>query len=305
MGNIFENIRWIFYGNAWTETGSVNLGGPKCAAMLPLAFKVSINLISVAWHCWIINVGTKRLNKSLRNRKADLESCCEHPSYFETLYGYLGYLLLFITVINKVMAGQLVFMFNACHVCCLASSYVMVSKRTTMTCYVFNFMISSAAGVIMGVVFADLTGLDLPFEHEMFYLEHFLPIFGVLILFMSGRYKSGWFGGIEVALAGFAWYALYERVVCWGVSELTWANINYTLCQFDGDPFYQIFGMWYYLVCEVYQLLPSLLVRYVYLAIGYTIRKFLTISVMNTSMDDLMKSSLFVSQIPDTKSKTD
>ena len=184
-------------------------------------------------------------------------------------------------------------------------SYVMVSKRTTMTCYYFNYIMSSMAFVIVGLVNADTHGLNLPFETEMYYLEHFLPIFGVLILFMSGRYKPSWLSGKEMGFVGFSWWVLYVRVICWTMSELTGANIICMLCAHETDIIYKKIGMWYYVSNEFSCFFLSFLVRYSLLAVGYIIRGFLTISVMNTSMDDVIKKSLFLTQGPGTKNKTD
>lgn len=36
------------------------------------------------------------------------------------------------------------------------------------------------------------------------------------------------------------------------LSLLTWANLNYTLCRSDSDPFLYIIGNWYYILAEYY-----------------------------------------------------
>jgi hypothetical protein len=54
-------------------------------------------------------------------------------------------------------------------------------------CCVNIFLISNESKNtrVCGVVFIDATGLDFPFELEIFYIEHFIPLGAVPILFLG------------------------------------------------------------------------------------------------------------------------
>ena len=295
MENILSNIAYGFTGNLIYEGMPRKLGGKACAEAMSYPFKLTIVALSIAMHSYSIYKYSKNVYKKLKDRKSDLNSCTEIPSYLEMLWGYAGFLTVFVAFIEKLISGQAMYMFNPCHLSCLQISYVCVSKRTYFTCYIFNMVLSFAAGVSAGAFFADTTGQEMPFESELFYITHYLFLFGILLLFFSGRYKAAWFNEFEFGIVGFAWFGLWNRIVCYSLSELTWANINYNLCAFDADPFYMMVGNWYIAFCEVYCGILSIFFRYAYQIMGLIIRKTLTVSVMNKTMEELLNSSLFIS----------
>ena len=170
-----------------------------------------------------------------------------------------------LQLVYKVIKGNVVYIFNPCHVACLLVSYVLINKRTELTCNIFNSILSSWVPCgVAGIVFADVNRLLIPGDKELFFIEHYIIVLGVVVLFISRRYKAYWYNDIRLAILGFAWLTLYSRIVCYLVSEISWANINYALCAFDFDPIYVLVGDWFFLIGDFYIGAFFIAVRYVY-----------------------------------------
>ena len=45
------------------------------------------------------------------------------------------------------------------------------------------------------------------------------------------------------------------------MSEITWVNLNYTLCGHPKDPFFKKFGKWYVIMAEFYLGIGSYLIK--------------------------------------------
>lgn len=56
------------------------------------------------------------------------------------------------------------------------------------------------------------------------------------------------------------------------LSLLTWANLNFTLCRPDADPFVAIIGNWYYLWSEIYLNLVSVVAVWVIVVLTMILR---------------------------------
>lgn len=248
----FDEMLWFWNGDIWTSTSPARFGGPQCAAEVSYSIKIPVNILSILWHSYIIYSLTPRFLRRLESYKNERNSRPRHPSLLENLIGRAGYLAFVINCVYKALSGKLVYMLNPCHLVLLLCSYCLTSKRTKFTICVFNVLLSMMAAALCGVVFIDAAGLDFPFEVEIFYIEHFIPLLAVPILFLGGRYQASWFNDPVVAVMGFAFFALYQRAVLWTVSELSLANLNYAMCHIPTDPFYPIVGDWYMLAAELY-----------------------------------------------------
>lgn len=106
-------------------------------------------------------------------------------------------------------------MLNPCHFEVLISAILLTSKKTKLTSYIFIAFHRLQFGPWAALIFPVLDGLDLPFEPEMFFIEHyFAAIIGPVALIMFGRY--GYFGNLKEYMTsqffGFSLFVLYQRV---------------------------------------------------------------------------------------------
>ena len=70
-------------------------------------------------------------------------------------------------------------------------------------------------------------------------------------------------------------FGIYMRLVLTPVAQLTWANLNHTLCGTDTDPIWYLFnlGKWYYPAAEIYLGAASLALHLVNFLICYLVRR--------------------------------
>jgi len=114
-----------------------------------------------------------------------------------------------------------------------------------------------------GLIFADPVGLDLPFEVNLLYIEHILPLIGFLWLILTGRYKMSMFIHPMLNFPGWSYSIIYFHSVNWIFSELSWANISYMLCPNDyNDPSFMYMGDYYYLFGEFLWIVGMVGIRY-------------------------------------------
>ena len=118
------------------------------------------------------------------------------------------------------------------------------------------YVFSSAFGGWIGIIFAE--NEELPtMELVIYYVEHFFTSFGgPLVLCISGRFDPTDYMGLHLPVCGFHIFCAYMRWVLTPLSQLTWANLNHTLCGVGNDPFYEHLdlGYTYYFWADFYLL---------------------------------------------------
>jgi hypothetical protein len=62
-------------------------------------------------------------------------------------------------------------------------------------------------------------------------------------------------------------------MIYWPIAEVTLANINLILCSFPEDPWYGWFDYHYYLAAEVYLGGSSIIFKYIYQGLFWTLEK--------------------------------
>jgi len=131
---------------------------------------------------------------------------------------------------------------------------------------VFANLLSNIFSPFCGIVFAVNIGLNLPYEQELYWIEHYLgAIVNPLALIIGGRYRSRRYFDFSYQIIGYAYFSLYHRFFLFPVSLLTWANLDQILCHSETDPFYHLLGTWYYMFADTYVLPASLIISYGYL----------------------------------------
>jgi hypothetical protein len=90
------------------------------------------------------------------------------------------------------------------------------------------------------MVFPTPGDTDLPFEIEVFWLEHvFCGLISPTVLVLSGRYQvqfDSWKTLIFVQFSqGQSVFVLYQRTVLVSTSLYFWVNMNFTLCAASSE----------------------------------------------------------------------
>ena len=96
-------------------------------------------------------------------------------------------------VAYKVATKQLIWLFNPCHVTSMVQIYLLTSEATAFTNKVFQIMLHTIHGPLAALLFPTTESLILPFEPEVYWIQHILIIiipFYLMSSYAPSRYHA-------------------------------------------------------------------------------------------------------------------
>lgn len=179
-----------------------------------------------------------------------------NPSAIEYFMGCSCFLMTILNSYYKFQSNTLIFMFNPCHIVNILLGIIAVTPFSRTNEWLALCVYSAAFGGYIGIIFNE--NEELSFVEQIIYqYEHALASYlGPLVLSLVGRYDPLSYISFPLPWAGYLLFSTYMRLFLTPLSEMTWANLNHTLCGLDNDPFYHYFDMgeWYYLWSDIYLL---------------------------------------------------
>lgn len=173
--------------------------------------------------------------------------------FYEALLGWFSIAIFVIHCIYKTNSKQLIFILNPCHVVGLVEGYLLVSPNGLHQRTVYTVLMNTLFSPWIAIIFPVTVGLTGPYEIPMFWVEHFLcAIINPLVLSLTHRYYTKTTISVRNHLFAHIIFAFYQRLVLFPMSQLTEANLNFTLCAARIDPFEPFIGKWYYVISEFY-----------------------------------------------------
>ena len=167
------------------------------------------------------------------------------PTRVELLGGVLCTLCLLANLYYKWHNMTLIFMLNPCHFVVFVQVIVFFSKFSVKAELLTLFIVSSAFGGWCGMIWSENIEMTFP-ELVVYYLEHaFASFLGPLVLSLGGRFDPLDYVAWPLPISGYHLFAVYMRYVLTPLSQLTWANLNHSLCGVGNDPFYEHFNLGY------------------------------------------------------------
>lgn len=148
---------------------------------------------------------------------------------------------------------QLIFIFNPCHFVLIVQSYLLLNPNTLRSRTIYTVILNTLFSPWTAIVFPVTVGLDGYFEVPLFWIEHFMSAFiNPLVLSLSHRYYTENTISVRNHIFAHIIFGFYQRIVLFPLSQITYANLNFTLCPSRKDPFELFLGKWYYLVSDFY-----------------------------------------------------
>lgn len=259
--NLINLFRDHYYGGIYSDTyEEFSDGGPKCAASMTTEFRISFSALSAIINITIIYFTWNRIKNS---RELDLKLVKNlKPCLAEKLIGLSCFATYIVMAAYKFYTRRGIFMHNPCHYVLLFSGILLTTEKTKTKAVIFISYMRWLFGPISALVFPVTTGMVLPWEEEFFWIEHYLAAFvGPLSLMLFGRYgflKMSFGDFFAHQFFGFGIHILYMRFIMVPQSMLTWANLNFTLCHPDSDPFVPLIGNYYFSLADYYLNFASL-----------------------------------------------
>lgn len=181
----------------------------------------------------------------------------------------MGAITFILTAYYKMAAGKGLFMLNPCHISLLGVIVLCVAPSTARMHKLHTMWTSWLFGAFLALFFPHLRGIS-DFEVYLYFLEHLLIIpIGPIILFRRYDFVKPNF---KNQFAAFASLGIYQCSVLFFFSVLTSVNLNFALCHSPSDPFFAIFGKWYFPFAMFYLNFGSWMSRWVLYLMVYPLR---------------------------------
>jgi len=248
---------WSLTGVDFSYDGN---GGIECRDHVTFERRLNDTLIGmgVPSFAYLIYVIFNRFSGTTKSEQ-------NHETPHHTQYSFLRMLLLVslsfcfgIEVGYKFATKQLIWLLNPCHVTSFLQMYLLAvpSESWSGNQTMFKLMLHTLHGPLAAILFPTTECLILPFEVEIYYIQHWIIILVPLYLLMiedGHGYQChpsldlGWY------LKAYWVWSLWHFVVMQWTGYFTLANVGSMLCPAASDPFpgpnYRMVGIIHQSIC--------------------------------------------------------
>jgi len=227
-----EYYSWLVGGVDLNLAG--NGGGPECAGYRSTERKMGETLGMIILGVLLTAWSWKRIKKSITKTEEPLK----HTHGWRQAW-LVTYCIMFgILTGFKFASRQVVYILSPCHVVTALQIYILASPPSTFTQITFRVHLGLLNGAFLALMFPVLDTYLMPFEVEMFWVQHVLML--VLPVFLArqgGPYSPEPLHHIHHATLSYVIFFLYNFLVLQPVAVLTGINLNFVLCPAPTDPF--------------------------------------------------------------------
>lgn len=222
-------------------------GGPECAAFLSARQRALETALMVAVSLLQIVLACEKIGAGFWERREPAGSPSDHPQTLGKNLLQAALCLTFGLEIGfKCASKTLIYLLNPCHVLTALQIFLLTCPPCRAVLILFRLHVHMLNGPLLALVFPVLNTRLLPFETEVYYIQHVLMyVVPFYLLNRGGVYKPEPLGDFKWAVLATGLLFLYHYTILQALALVTMVNLNSMLCPAVSDPFHgPFYRMW-------------------------------------------------------------
>ncbi|ELU15190.1 hypothetical protein CAPTEDRAFT_93026 [Capitella teleta] len=246
----------------WTYTGVDHSlpgnGGIECISFIPSKQKIIETAVFLALGFCEILIGLKFVSlsdiKTWKSKNSD--------PLGKRIFLLAHTLIFGIELGFKFSTRQMIWILNPCHVVTIIQIFLLAAPPSKLSAVVFRLHVHGLSGAIIAMLFPVVNTRLLPFETEVYYIQHLLIIIiPYYLMRQGGAYTTEPVMDYSWCLLMMGMLFVYHWALLQGLAILSLVNLNNMVCPAVSDPFH---GRWYRVCAVVHQTATVLIVGKLY-----------------------------------------